>query len=129
MSKEKKEGREGGRRKIKRKERKEKETGREEELYEKVCSVYPCRSELIHIVPIFSGTHKNLHFSQVPYLYDEDNNTKYLNRWFHALNDIIYRKNLDVQFSLATLCNPMDCSTPGLPVHHQLLEFTQTHVH
>ena len=27
------------------------------------------------------------------------------------------------------LCNPMDCSTPGLPVHHQLLEFTQTHVH
>ena len=24
-----------------------------------------------------------------------------------------------------TLCNPMDCSTPGLPVHHQLLEFTQ----
>ena len=24
---------------------------------------------------------------------------------------------------------PMDCSTPGLPVHHQLMEFTQTHVH
>ena len=28
-----------------------------------------------------------------------------------------------------TLCDPMDCSMPGLPVHHQLLEFTQTHVH
>ena len=28
-----------------------------------------------------------------------------------------------------TLCNPMNHSTPGLPVHHQLLEFTQTHVH
>ena len=28
-----------------------------------------------------------------------------------------------------THCNPMDCSTPGLPVHHQLLEFTQTPVH
>ena len=27
------------------------------------------------------------------------------------------------------LCDPMNCSTPGLPVHHQLLEFTQTHVH
>ena len=26
-------------------------------------------------------------------------------------------------------CNPMDCSMPGLPVHHQLLEFTQSHVH
>ena len=31
--------------------------------------------------------------------------------------------------SCPTLCDPMDCSTPGLPVHHQLLEFTQTHVH
>ena len=28
-----------------------------------------------------------------------------------------------------TLCDPMNQSTPGLPVHHQLLEFTQTHVH
>ena len=31
--------------------------------------------------------------------------------------------------SCATLCDPMNCSTPGLPVHHQLREFTQTHVH
>ena len=31
--------------------------------------------------------------------------------------------------SCPTLCKPMNCSTPGLPVHHQLLEFTQTHVH
>ena len=30
--------------------------------------------------------------------------------------------------SWPTLCDPMDCSTPGFPVHHQLLEFTQTHV-
>ena len=28
-----------------------------------------------------------------------------------------------------TLCDPMNCSTPGLPVHHQLPEFTQTHTH
>ena len=28
-----------------------------------------------------------------------------------------------------TLCKRMNCSTPGLPVHHQLLEFTQIHVH
>ena len=28
-----------------------------------------------------------------------------------------------------TLCDPMNCSTPGLPVHHQLPESTQTHVH
>ena len=31
--------------------------------------------------------------------------------------------------SCPTLCGPMDCSTPGLPVHHQLPELTQTHVH
>ena len=31
--------------------------------------------------------------------------------------------------SCPTLCSPMDCSTPGLPVHHQLPEFAQTHVH
>ena len=31
--------------------------------------------------------------------------------------------------SCLTLCNPMNRNTPGLPVHHQLLEFTQTHVH
>ena len=31
--------------------------------------------------------------------------------------------------SCPTLCDPMDCSTPGLPVHHQLPELAQTHVH
>ena len=34
----------------------------------------------------------------------------------------------DVQ-SCLTLCDPMDCSTPGFPVHHQLPELAQTHVH
>ena len=42
--------------------------------------------------------------------------------------------SLELQFSSVaqlhlTLCDPMDCSTPGLPVRHQLLEFTQIHVH
>ena len=41
---------------------------------------------------------------------------------------------IQTQFSSVTqscpvLCDPMDCSTPGLPVHHQLPELTQTHVH
>ena len=31
--------------------------------------------------------------------------------------------------SCPTLCDPMDCSAPGFPVHHQLLELAQTHVH
>ena len=41
---------------------------------------------------------------------------------------------LIVQFSSVaqscpTLCDPMSCSTSGLPVHHQLLEFTESHIH
>ena len=44
------------------------------------------------------------------------------------------KKTSSVQFSSVdqscpTLCDPMNRSTPGLPVHHQLPEFTQTHVH
>ena len=40
----------------------------------------------------------------------------------------------EIQFSSVcqlcpTLCDPLDCNTPGLPVHHQLPEFTQTHAH
>ena len=31
--------------------------------------------------------------------------------------------------SCPTLCDPMNCSTPGFPIHHQLPEFTQTHMH
>ena len=45
-----------------------------------------------------------------------------------------FSTNCSVQFSSVTqsyltLCNPMSCSMPGHPVHHQLLEFTQTHVY
>ena len=36
---------------------------------------------------------------------------------------------ISVGQSCPTLCDPMNCSTPGLPVHHQLPESTQTHVH
>ena len=46
----------------------------------------------------------------------------------------LYNSLLSVQFSSVTqscptLCDPMNCSTPGLPVHRHLPEFTQTHVH
>jgi len=51
-----------------------------------------------------------------------------------ARNKYTHRIQNSVQFtsvtqSCPTLCDPMNCSTPGLPVHHQLPEFTQTHVH
>ena len=76
---------------------------------------------------------------------------KFTEAWF-VTPDVIYPENvpcvlektvysaafrwnaLSVQFSLVsqsylTLCDPMDRSTLGFPVHHQLLELTQTHVH
>ena len=72
-------------------------------------------------------------------------------RWLHGITDTMDIKkpweivkdrelvccspqNCTVQFSSVaqscpTLCDPMNCSMAGFPVHHQLLEFTQTHVH
>ena len=51
----------------------------------------------------------------------------------HGVWDLSYPVSQSVsQFSAQscpTLCDPMNRSTPGFPVHHQLLEFTQTHVH
>ena len=52
-------------------------------------------------------------------------------------SEVSEKKNtntISVQFSSVTqscptLCNPMNWSMPGLPVHHQLQEFTQTHAH
>ena len=57
---------------------------------------------------------------------------------FHAkIGTIKYRNGMNLiepQFSSVTqlcptLCDPMNCGRPGLPVHHQLPEFTQIHVH
>ena len=42
------------------------------------------------------------------------------------LSSFISVQYISVTQSCPTLCDPMNCSTPGLPVHHQLLEFTQT---
>ena len=55
-------------------------------------------------------------------------------KWWFLTICFVSRTVLLIQFSSVTqscltLCNPMNCSTPGLPVHHQLPEFTQTHVH
>ena len=50
-----------------------------------------------------------------------------------AVVDTVFNKHSDqirsVAQSCPTLCDPMNRSTPGLPVHHQLPEFTETHVH
>ena len=51
---------------------------------------------------------------------------------YYKLNYIkllLYSAFSSVAQSCLTLCDPMNRSTPGLPIYHQLLEFTQTHVH
>ena len=48
--------------------------------------------------------------------------------WDHSLK-MTSTKFSSVAQLCPTLCDPMNRSTPGLPVHHQLPEFTQTHVH
>ena len=47
----------------------------------------------------------------------------------HAHSILVFVQFSSVTQSCPTLWDPMDCSTLGLPVHHQLPEFTQTHVH
>ena len=54
--------------------------------------------------------------------------------YFALFKSILLHLAFSVQFSSVTescqtLCDPMDCSPSGLPVHHQLPELTQTHVH
>ena len=60
-------------------------------------------------------------------------NSRYINytvRWGSTGNSIFMTLTVFRSDQISpTLCNPMNCSTPGLPVHHQLPEFTQTHIH
>ena len=47
--------------------------------------------------------------------------TIYVLRWKDSVSSVAQ--------SCPTFCDPMNCSMPGLPVHHHLPEFTQTHIH
>ena len=72
-----------------------------------------------------SGSDKETHCLQKPRTWDRDGHTGLLGDCI----DISAVQFSSVAQSCLTHCDPMDCSMPGLPVHHQLLEFTQTHVH
>ena len=72
------------------------------------------------------------------FLKKEENNLTYhlkeLGKEEQTKPEVSNREKVNVQFSSVTqlcptLCDPMNHSTPGLPVHHQLPVFTETHVH
>ena len=55
-----------------------------------------------------------------------------MTQWRSFMLSNVYSKKVQfssVAQSCQTICNPIDCSRPGFPVHHQLLELAQTHVH
>ena len=108
---------------------------------------------LIHRKSItFAGTpgdcwHAHIQYHQLPALKTQPDVLRKLeSNWILQISLCSVVSNISIFFSLIkssniymivpsvcksclTLCDPMDCSTPGLPVHHQLPEFTQTHVH
>ena len=99
-----------------------------------------------HLPPLFSTQafhptkllHIQSHLGK-RYLEDKNQHTSlchFLVRYFRTVLKVGLQKVdfTSLQFSSVTqscptLCDPMNRSTPGLPVYHQLLEFTQTHVH
>ena len=72
--------------------------------------------------------HVYIHSSFIHNCQNLEATTKPFSRWMDKLT---IRSDQISSFaqSCLTLCNPMNRSTPGLPVHHKLPEFTQTHVH
>ena len=68
------------------------------------------------------------------YIYFLWSSSQFIYSLFFFFSFLISTDYFTLQFSSVaqsclTLCNPINCSSPGFPVHYQLLEFTQTHVH
>ena len=89
-------------------------------MFTRVFTLYLSGSNLRSF--IYVHTHTHTHFSLL------------VNWLCFTVRMPVYSILISVQFvsvtqSCPTLCNPMDCSTPGFSVHHQLLELAKTHVH
>ena len=87
-------------------------------------NLYRRRPVFLTLSPQQGGLHTRLHSS--PAGEDDRPALGQSVRWNLAS---FYTWVSSVTQSCPTLCNPVDCSTPGLPVHHQFPELAQTHVH
>ena len=74
-----------------------------------------------------AGVREVVHLSEGPGREDSSETQLQLHPNAHSPNGSVQFSS--VAQSCPTLCDLMNCNTPGLPVHHQLPEFTQTHVH
>ena len=79
-----------------------------------------------HQAPPSMGFSRQEYWSGVPLPSPQVNN-KYMKSY--SASFVISQSVSSVAQLCPTLCDPMNRSTPGLPVHHQLLESSQTHVH
>ena len=78
----------------------------------------------VHIIDTFSGV--IIYFLQISYHFSRPSITTMI---VHLQKEKCSVQLSSVTHLCPTLCDPMNGSMPGLPVHHQLLEFTQTCVH
>ena len=81
-----------------------------------------CMNPITYLPSLYYQMCKILNFSFLQWVF-------YICIFFSILKLFALVQFSSVSQSCLTLCDPMNCSTPGLPVHHQLLESTQTHVH
>ena len=85
---------------------------------------------LVHHTRDTKNRNSSSHFQQFRKTHQDIKEHKTTFLWFHCLNVSQSISSVSsVTQSCPTLCDPKDCSTPALHVHHQLLEFSQTHVH
>ena len=91
---------------------------------------------MLNITSLLKKCHAKLQWG-FPYMGQNDHYKKYTKK--HAKDGVAKREPCCTVGGIAnfssvaqlcpTLCDPMDCSTPGFPVHHQLPELARTHVH
>ena len=98
------------------------------------CTSFECPVSCIKLGLETYFTYDNIHVSMVfsQTIPPSPSSTESKSLFFISVSLLL--SHISLQFrsvaqSCPTRCNPMNCSTPGLPVHHQFPEFTQIHVH
>ena len=91
------------------------------------------KGDLCSYVPVMEETvkrHKNTQLKSGLPIHSSTTEVPHFLNFTFCSSCLFYKIQFSsVAHSCLTLCDPMNCSTPGLPGHHQLLEFTQTHIH